>query len=199
MNKTKFNSAFYWDNRYRKGGNSGAGSFGRLAEFKADIINTFVRDNNINNVIEFGCGDGAQLDLYEIPHYVGVDVSEFVLDKCLEKYDSDKNKIFCLGSTDLTGELSMSIDVIYHLLENDVYDRYMRDLFGASSKWVIIYATNSPFIKNKAEHIKHRWFTEWVKHNRPDFILKNVIKNKYPYKGDVKTGSHCDFYIYEKQ
>lgn len=37
------NSESYWIERYDKGGNSGAGSYDNYAEFKADIINDFVK------------------------------------------------------------------------------------------------------------------------------------------------------------
>src|SRR5262249_52775171 len=62
----------YWDSRYRRGGNSGAGSYGRLAEFKAEAVNRFVRENHILSVVEFGCGDGAQLELAQYPRYTGM-------------------------------------------------------------------------------------------------------------------------------
>ena len=58
-----FNSASYWDSRYVSGGTSGAGSYGHLAEFKANVLNTFVANRNIKLVIEFGFGDGNQLIL----------------------------------------------------------------------------------------------------------------------------------------
>jgi hypothetical protein len=32
-------SASFWENRYREGGSSGPGSYGRLSEFKAEILN----------------------------------------------------------------------------------------------------------------------------------------------------------------
>lgn len=32
-------TADYWENRYAKGGTSGAGSYGRQAEWKAEIVN----------------------------------------------------------------------------------------------------------------------------------------------------------------
>ena len=35
------NSTDYWERRYRKGGNSGAGSYNRLARFKAGFLNGF--------------------------------------------------------------------------------------------------------------------------------------------------------------
>ena len=34
-----FDSKKYWENRYKKGGNSGTGSYSNLAEWKAEIIN----------------------------------------------------------------------------------------------------------------------------------------------------------------
>ena len=76
----------YWVNRYNGGGNSGEGSYGQLAEFKAEIINEFVRRNVITSVIELGCGDGNQLKLAEYPLYIGFDVSLKALSIYVEKY-----------------------------------------------------------------------------------------------------------------
>jgi hypothetical protein len=38
-----FSSGTYWESRYRSGGASGAGSLGRLARFKAGVINRFIQ------------------------------------------------------------------------------------------------------------------------------------------------------------
>ena len=48
----------YWETRYASGRNSGVGSYGGFAEFKAETINSFVSSCNVTSVIEFGCGDG---------------------------------------------------------------------------------------------------------------------------------------------
>ncbi len=37
-----------------RGKNSGAGSYNELAEFKANVLNDFVRENDIQTVIEYG-------------------------------------------------------------------------------------------------------------------------------------------------
>jgi hypothetical protein len=55
-------SAEYWKERYAAGGSSGAGSYNKLAEFKAEVINDFVVRNQVQTVIEYGCGDGNQLE-----------------------------------------------------------------------------------------------------------------------------------------
>lgn len=51
-------SAAYWEARYTSGADSGVGSYGAFAEFKAEILNNFVAQNRVASVIEFGCGDG---------------------------------------------------------------------------------------------------------------------------------------------
>jgi len=59
---TKYdNTRSYWDQRYTSGGTSGEGSYGELARFKAETLESIFTDNDIKSVIEFGCGDGNQL------------------------------------------------------------------------------------------------------------------------------------------
>jgi hypothetical protein len=87
-----FDSAQYWRNRYRSGGNSGAGSYGRLANFKAEIVNAFVREHDVASVIEFGCGDGAQLTLADYPSYLGFDVADESVELCRSKFAKDSTK-----------------------------------------------------------------------------------------------------------
>ncbi|WDH99000.1 hypothetical protein PUW24_09050 [Paenibacillus urinalis] len=65
----------YWENTYKNGGNSGAGSYGMLAEFKAEVINRVIALHKLTRVIEFGCGDGNQLSYMDYKKYLGLDVS----------------------------------------------------------------------------------------------------------------------------
>ncbi|MGH7715384.1 MAG: class I SAM-dependent methyltransferase, partial [Vulcanimicrobiaceae bacterium] len=123
-------SASYWEARYRTGGTSGAGSYGPLAEFKAAILNEFVRNERVHRVIEIGCGDGAQLALTRYPEYVGVDVSPTAIEQCTARFVHDGNKRFYLYDAlpnDLGRfDLALSLDVIYHLVEDFIFDSYMR-------------------------------------------------------------------------
>ena len=128
------NSPNYWEQRYSSKGNSGAGSYGRLAEFKALVINEFVTENKINSVVEFGCGDGNQLTLAKYPSYIGIDVSKTAIELCKEKFNKDATKSFFTSADahDVNAELSMSLDVIYHLIEDEIYNDYMTKLFNLS-------------------------------------------------------------------
>ena len=195
----EFNSGIYWENRYRSCGNSGAGSFGPLAQFKADIINKFVAEHHIENIIEFGCGDGNQLELFSFKNYTGFDVSDTVLNVCKNKFQNIPQYKFKNISeyNNEKAELTLSLDVIYHLVEDNIYEQYMKQLFGAAEKYVIIYASNKD--EEQCIHVKHRKFTEWIEKNKPDWELLEFIPNKHPYSPDKNIiSSFADFYIFKK-
>jgi SAM-dependent methyltransferase len=94
-------SGSYWEQRYASGGNSGAGSYGRLAEAKAAVLNRLVADQRIGSVLEIGCGDGNQVELAHYPAYVGIDVSPSVIAACHQRFIGDPTKRFLVSGEDL--------------------------------------------------------------------------------------------------
>lgn len=194
----KFSSGKYWENRYAKGDNSGDGSYGRLAEFKADVINEFVKEHSVKSAVELGCGDGHQLSLINYPEYIGLDVSGSIIDYCKNKYKDDESKSFMVhkaGQVSQKSDLALSLDVIYHLVEKNVYTQYLKDLFSLSDKYVIIYSTD--FNEDETVHVKHRKFSDDVNTMFPEWELTKVMKNKYPGRGEQM--SLADFYFYKKK
>lgn len=192
-------SKAYWQSRYRWGGSSGQGSLGRLAEFKAEILNGFVRDKGVESVIEFGCGDGRQLSLARYPRYLGQDISAAAVKMCRARFKDDPGKSFiCYDPAEvpviaayLKADLSLSLDVVYHLVEDRVYDRYLYDLFAAAQRFVIVYSSN----KNEATnmpHVRHRPVTADVARRFAEFRLVRTIENRYP------ADSFCDFFVFER-
>jgi len=194
------NSAEYWESRYRSGGNSGAGSCNRLAHFKADFLNRFVARHGIESVIEFGSGDGTQLELASYPSYIGVDVSQAIIEISRQKFAHDPSMNFIHTSEyqDTQADMALSLDVIYHLIEDDVFDAYMHRLFNAGREWVVIYSSNEdkPW---PDPHVRHRNFTKWVEANRVDFSLVEHVPNAFPYdKNNPGDTSFSDFYVYRR-
>ncbi|NUM50617.1 MAG: class I SAM-dependent methyltransferase [Flavobacteriales bacterium] len=194
-------SARYWEKRYSKGKNSGAGSYGKLAAFKAEVLNQFVKENNIQSVIEFGCGDGYQLSLFEFPHYTGLDISERAIEICRNKFINDQTKRFYKYPSNrqvsYNADLALSLDVIYHLVEDEVFEKYVNDLFLSAQKYVIIYSSN--FDGKQYFHERDRCFTRWIDKNISGWNFVKKIKNKYPYNEiNQNETSKADFYIYMK-
>lgn len=191
-------SGNYWERRYRKGGTSGSGSDGRLAKFKAEFLNSFVVENKITSVVEFGCGDGLQLSLAKYPKYLGLDVSASAIEQCRRKFARDNTKTFALvGGTDPgVHDLALSLDVIFHLVEEGVFELYMDSLFKASRAFVIIYSSDSDEWAPEP-HVKHRKFSRWIEANRPNWKLRETAPNPFPYdQSDSDRTSFANFYIY---
>lgn len=192
----------YWTLRYRtRGLNSGPGSYGRLAEFKAEVLNRFVEENAVGSVIELGCGDGNQLRLAKYPSYRGFDVSADAVRMCRRAFSGDPTKSFAamkdLG--DNVAELTMSLDVIYHLIEDAVFEAYMTALFGASTRFVCIYSSNKEPDGRTSPHVRHRRFTDWTDVHAPEFRRIAFVANRFPYDpDDPERTSFADFHFFER-
>ena len=194
----------YWEARYSGGGNSGAGSYNRLAQYKAAVINDFVQQNQIRTVMEHGCGDGNQLSLASYPEYAGFDVSSTAVLKCQSRFKQDMSKTFRTSDTYAgeVAELGLSLDVIYHLIEDHVFEAYMERLFDSSSKFVIIYSSNTAEynFSYSASHVKHRKFSDWIEKTCPLWELFDNTPNIYPFEeDDPHNTSLAEFFVYRKK
>ncbi|MGE5317665.1 MAG: class I SAM-dependent methyltransferase [Chloroflexota bacterium] len=205
-----FNSAIYWEKRYAEGGNSGAGSSGELQLFKGLEIRNFIRNHPINTIIDWGCGDGQQLQAilskdFHFTHYTGIDVSKTAIEKCknLPFNINDYMDYFTfITAEEYKGEradLGLSLDVIYHLVEDCVFEAYMKQLCDSADRYLIIYASDGGKVIRPAVHLKERSFTKWMEENQPEWKLIDKIPNIYPYKGGIsQLESISDFYFYER-
>lgn len=191
-----FKSKEYWENRYKIGQTSGNGSYGFLAEYKSEFINNYITENNITSLLEYGCGDGNQLSYIKCQKIIGADVSQTAIDKC--KSLIPNGEFICLDNTefpDTKTDLLLSLDVIYHLIEDDVYEDYINNIVNHGSKHVIIYSANFDGNEGFARHVKPRNFTEH-KNLQEKYELINIVKNKYPSTDHTK-GSFSDWYIFK--
>jgi SAM-dependent methyltransferase len=191
----------YWVKRYEKGGNSGPGSYSELAKFKARVLNGFVSEQKIASVIEFGCGDGNQLELAEYPSYRGFDVSPVAVERCRARFASDSSKSFGLLSeyAGETAELTLSLDVIYHLVEDRVFEAHLRSVFGAATRYVAIYSTNRDAPDDAGlAHVRHRHFSDFVARELGSWKLLRNEKQPQEYSGDITSSSLAEFFLFEK-
>jgi SAM-dependent methyltransferase len=194
-----FCSERYWDQRYRAGGTSGAGSRGEMAEHKATFINNFVADNAVANVLDFGCGDGHLVSLLKVPAYIGADVSAAALAHCATRFP--QYRFMPMQSLDaaLHADLVLSIDVIFHLVEDAVFGQYLHALFGHARRFVVIHSSNFDSAW-PAPHVRHRRFTEYVADARPEWRLIAHLPTRFPYDPErPEDTSFADFYVYGRR
>lgn len=183
-----------WENRYKANGNSGSGSYGVLCKYKATFINKFINDNNCKDVIEFGSGDGNQMSYFDVQQYTGVDISEHIINICKQKYSHISNKNFATYTEYYKMlskfDLSLSLDVIYHLVDDNIYEKYMNDLFNSSNKFVIIYSSNHQE-KYNGTHVYARKFTDYIDIKFPRAKLLSHEPNPY------RQLSGAEFFVYQ--
>jgi cyclopropane fatty-acyl-phospholipid synthase-like methyltransferase len=193
-----FDSTEYWEQRYADDRDSGPGSRGGHRQFKADFLNTFVEQHNIDSVLEFGCGDGVQVELAEYPSYTGLEVSESAIQACSRRFAHDKNKSFFLYDPPnfinrgaLKADLVLSLEVVFHLVDDEIFETTMHDMFDAANRYVIIFSSNHNEPTSEL-HVRHRHFTSYVEDNFPQFELIEMVENEYEERVS-------DFYVYEKR
>jgi hypothetical protein len=195
-------SAEYWERRYRAGGTSGSGSYGSNARAKADVVNRVVREHDVASVVEFGCGDGNQLSLLDVPSYIGLDVSPTAIDLCTTRFADDMSKSFFrydpVHFVDRAGvfrcDLALSQEVIFHLVEDDVFDRYMTQLFAGANRLVLICSSDHE--ATHAKHVRHRKFTDWVAAHKPSWSLIERIEGPSSSGPGDDDGLFADFFVY---
>ncbi len=196
----------YWEKRYSLGGNSGQGSYGKSAEFKSETLNKFVRENRISSVTEYGCGDGNQLTYAEYPQYIGLDISPQAVELSSELFSEDSSKIFFVydpndfetNQKNFVADLVLSLDVIYHLVEDEVYRKYLTNVFNSAKKYVVIYSSDEelPRILHSM-HVRHRKFTRNVEEWFPAWGLKDILTNNQLKNKSKGNGPSVDFFIFQ--
>lgn len=193
-----FSSSAYWDMRYRRGGNSGAGSYGRLAKFKAGFINGFAAANRITDVIDLGCGDGNLLSMLRVDAYTGVDVSHAILADVSARFPRHRFVPFDRIEAEPQADLALSIDVIFHLIEDEVFAHYMAALFTHARRFVLIYASNID-LPWPSPHVRHRRFSDHVAAHFPEWHLSAHVPNRHAFDpGRPDDTSFADFFVYAR-
>jgi hypothetical protein len=186
-------SAKFWTERYEMGDNSGSGSRGDLLNFKVDYINSFIRDNEIKSVLDFGHGDLEVAKKIEVDSYRGIDI--------FDCEDSGGLDLVKCKFTEYVGEgadLVMCLDVLYHLLEDE--QEYMRDslikMIEKSKKYIMIYAQDSTNYDFDTEYQEHLHNSKWLQYmfGRTWEDIDLVTKQTEPM-----TGSSAQFFVFGKK
>jgi 2-polyprenyl-3-methyl-5-hydroxy-6-metoxy-1,4-benzoquinol methylase len=182
----------YWEERYRGGGNSGPGSYNASATYKASVINNYINKLKIRTISDYGCGDGNQISLltgFEVYH--GCDISSYIIDRNVARFKDRNNMFFYKNVEDLPeSDMTMSLDVLYHVSRMSDFVAYLTRLFNKSKKYVLIFSTDRD-VENQSEesYIYFRRFTDWVEKNMMGFKLVETLKG----------GAGVDFYLYERR
>lgn len=111
--------AIYESNLWGHG--SGHGSLPSVTRDYRRFLERFIRDHEVESVVDYGCGDWqfSRLIDWGGVDYLGIDVVEKVVSKNEARYASDRIR-FQLGAGDVSGDLLISKHVLQHLSNDAV-------------------------------------------------------------------------------
>jgi hypothetical protein len=180
-----FNYITYWQERYQQNGDSGAGSYGLLADYKAAVINRYLREQAIQSVIEFGVGDGHQLTLIDYPSYLGLDVASSSIERCCQRFAHDQRKSFLLYRPSafqnhgvLQADLVVCLDVLYHITDEADFRKTLADMVSCTARFLLLYTQLYP-LGNQGLHIADRALVPYLR-LFPELRITGLIAPRYP-------------------
>lgn len=181
--KINFEVSTYWDNRYRSGGGSGAGSEGTYLEIKKKVILPIINELGIKNIEDFGCGEGSLIPYLPLDRYKGYDISPTIINKLKNKYGGSTKYEFNLINEACVGEpdMALSLDVFFHLVEDSVCDEYLQKIIGSRPKWILFLTWNSKVIYTehiKGTHVRYRDLTRHM-HCFDSYTLDRIIPHNH--------------------
>lgn len=180
----------FWKNRYAINGNSGLGSKNDLLKYKVDFINTFIKKENINSILDFGHGDLEVASRINIKDYVGIDIFE------------PKNKLglnlICTEFDKYNGpnkECVICLDVLYHILENE--QNYMKRtldiMMEKADRFIVIYAQDSRDDNFDRLYNGHLYNSKWIQYMNVQNTFECIYEQDFP-----QVGSTAKFFIYKR-
>jgi hypothetical protein len=119
---------------------SGSGSTLRHAELYAGLVKRFVREHDVQHLVDLGCGDfriGAQLAEATVT-YTGIDIVPSLIEDNRRRYGNDRVRFECLDIIEdelPEGDLCLVRQVLQHL-SNEQIGRVLRNV--ARYRWVIV-------------------------------------------------------------
>jgi len=176
-----FDYKSYWEERYKRGRNSGAGSYGKNAHFKSDMIKRTIEENNIKSIVDFGCGDGNQISfLPSNIKYFGYDISQTAIDLCNKQYSGRPHWSF--GTYDpmtytyeTMADMSMACDILFHVTIEDEWLKTI-DCICRSATKIVVLITNAESIREEYfPHVNYKRRILPVLDAREDVLIDEVV------------------------
>jgi hypothetical protein len=172
----------YWEERYKKGGNSGKGSRNFVRIWKWFNINKHVKISD-SDVIDVGCGDLAFWKGRSCKKYIGIDISPTIVQ--LNAVQRPNWNFICGDASQYhkinPAEVVFCNDILFHIINDETYKKILENLTIYSKKYIFIYTwLKNPFLPKTDDgwYQKYRDFDSYgYIFNQAKFELTQKIKN----------------------
>jgi hypothetical protein len=159
----------YWNARYLKGESSGDGSYGEILNKKLGWLGGL----EINSITDVGCGDfnfgKSLLELYPWATYTGFDISDVIIERNKLKWPHYN---FTTDGNLPKADLVLCMDVLFHITEDDNYEKMLTGLDQLWTKYLAITAYEYDN-KDFKGHVRVRKF-DYKRFGEP--IIREVVE-----------------------
>lgn len=148
FNRWRFNNKDFWNDRYTNNPSkgSGPGSRGDILAQKQDIVKIMIDKYKVKTVVDYGCGDIETVRHIEFDRYVGVDVSDIVIDK--NRSIKPNWEFICGNIQDVRTtddyDLVMCLDVLIHQKTKREYFGILKKVLSARDSIVLLSGYEEP-------------------------------------------------------
>ena len=118
---------------------------------------------------------------------------------CCRWFASDCTKRYeLLGHEAGTHDVALSLDVVYHLVEDGTFEDFISKLLDIAGQYVFIHS--SYMIESLVDSdVRHRLFTEWIHAHRREWKLDHHLVNAFPFDPrDPESTLFADFYVFSR-
>ena len=122
----------YWERRYKTGGTSGAQHH---RDWEWETITKYIADGD--TILDVGCGDMKFWNGLYMPHYLGVDVSETVI----EQARSVGYNVLCMDALNADFEprdVVLCLNLLFHLMTVEEFRLMLTNLNRWTAKYLIV-------------------------------------------------------------
>jgi len=181
----------YWDRRYLSGASSGGGSVGRTRDWKWGLIDEHVEISG-KSVLDVGCGDLSFWENRDCKRYTGLDFSDVVIEKnLLRRPDWSFRCTDASEPADLSTQIVLCLDVLFHVLEDPVYEGILRNLSRWTEEKLFIYTWwRSPFREKDSDG--------WYQYYRPLMESVSLLK-PLALVGEYKYTPVGAMYVFKRE
>jgi len=193
----KFNVGNYWNERYKTGRDSGVGSYGAEVERKIELLRDLVNGcyPAAKTILDVGCGDfnlGSKLLPYlsKDIEYLGLDLSQEIVDRNTKEYGTDKikfKKIDEVGVFDDRADVVICMDVLFHIIDQGEYNKMLDTLSKSYDQYLVVSQMGGiEKVAEWAPHVRPRRLKAWSQ-GESDILGTLAYRDVIFLPGEVTT------------
>ena len=136
-----FNNRLFWNFRYSEDPKlgSGIGSRGECLKYKRDVLRKLTETYDLRTILDVGCGDMEVGSILPSHGYLGVDVSDVVIERNSKKF-TDRTFV-CGNFLDLSlspADMVVCMDVLIHLNDYSFYVGFVSKIVEMTIKLGVV-------------------------------------------------------------